>query len=189
MGAATRPITEPCALASRQRDDGVLDRGGAARVQHRRSLRTQSDAWHLGADQTVRRSLDLRPPSRRTRPAAVNLVNKASLDVLIPPLILVVAGIVVAILGRRGRQGRLPRQDWAGIRTPSTMRSDEAWRAAGILMETSGWVAAALGCTAALLFAAGLSWATVLMLAATGLLLVGVAYAGVRGVQAARRVG
>lgn len=38
-------------------------------------------------------------------------------------------GLVVVVLGRMAAQGRLPRNLFAGIRIPSTMRSDEAWRA------------------------------------------------------------
>lgn len=38
-------------------------------------------------------------------------------------------GLVVMVLGRLAATGRLPRNLFAGIRLPSTMRSDEAWRA------------------------------------------------------------
>lgn len=50
-------------------------------------------------------------------------------------------GLIVAGLGRMSATGRLPRNVFAGIRIPSTMRSDEAWRA--------GHHAAALALTAA----------------------------------------
>ena len=37
-------------------------------------------------------------------------------------------GLVVIALGRMAAAGKLPRNLLAGIRIPSTMRSDEAWR-------------------------------------------------------------
>jgi hypothetical protein len=39
------------------------------------------------------------------------------------------SGLVVVVLGRMAAKGRLPRNLFAGIRIPATMRSDEAWRA------------------------------------------------------------
>ena len=39
------------------------------------------------------------------------------------------AGLVMIALGRLSATGRLPRNVFAGIRIPSTMRSDDAWRA------------------------------------------------------------
>jgi hypothetical protein len=38
-------------------------------------------------------------------------------------------GVVLVVVGRLAASGRLPRNILAGIRLPSTMRSDEAWRA------------------------------------------------------------
>jgi hypothetical protein len=38
-------------------------------------------------------------------------------------------GVIVVVLGRMAAKERLPRNIFAGIRIPSTMRSDEAWRA------------------------------------------------------------
>lgn len=38
-------------------------------------------------------------------------------------------GLIVIALGRLAKAGRLPRNVFAGIRIPSTMRSDEAWLA------------------------------------------------------------
>jgi SdpI/YfhL protein family len=38
--------------------------------------------------------------------------------------------MIVVGVGRMAATGRLPRNLFAGIRIPSTMRSDEAWRAA-----------------------------------------------------------
>ncbi|MGO9962950.1 MAG: SdpI family protein [Acidimicrobiales bacterium] len=39
------------------------------------------------------------------------------------------SGGIVIVLGRMAATGRLPRNIFAGIRLPSTMRSDEAWDA------------------------------------------------------------
>lgn len=39
------------------------------------------------------------------------------------------SGVIVMVVGRMAARGRLPRNPFAGIRLPSTMRSDEAWRA------------------------------------------------------------
>src|ERR1700678_2578058 len=39
------------------------------------------------------------------------------------------SGVVMIALGRAAAVGRLPRNLFAGIRIPSTLRSDEAWRA------------------------------------------------------------
>ncbi len=38
------------------------------------------------------------------------------------------SGVVMVALGRAAATGRLPRNLFAGIRIPSTLRSDEAWR-------------------------------------------------------------
>ena len=42
---------------------------------------------------------------------------------------LALPGLIVMVVGRMAATGRLPRNLFAGIRLPSTMRSDEAWRA------------------------------------------------------------
>jgi hypothetical protein len=106
--------------------------------------------------------------------------------------VLAAAGALVALIGRRGRQGRLPRQHWAGIRTPSTMRSDDAWlaahRAGGPPMEVAGWFAVALGALAVILAPTGLIGPEALPVLAAGVLLVGVTIGGVLGVRAARHL-
>lgn len=43
---------------------------------------------------------------------------------------LMLTGVVLMFLALRARTGRLPRNGWAGIRLPRTMRSEEAWKAA-----------------------------------------------------------
>lgn len=45
-------------------------------------------------------------------------------------VILALAGLVVIGVAIRGWQGRLPRNFVAGVRTPATMRSDEAFQIA-----------------------------------------------------------
>jgi SdpI/YfhL protein family len=40
---------------------------------------------------------------------------------------LVVIDAVIIVATRRAASGRLPRNQWIGIRSPSTMRSDQAW--------------------------------------------------------------
>lgn len=42
---------------------------------------------------------------------------------------LLAGAVVVAVVTRRAAEGRLARNHWAGIRLPSTMRSDAAWTA------------------------------------------------------------
>lgn len=37
--------------------------------------------------------------------------------------------VVLIVLASRAANGRLARNQWVGIRTPSTMRSDQAWKA------------------------------------------------------------
>jgi hypothetical protein len=54
------------------------------------------------------------------------------------------AGVIVIALGRMAATGRLPRSNFAGIRIPSTMRTDEAWRA-GHQAAASALTAAGVG--------------------------------------------
>lgn len=44
-------------------------------------------------------------------------------------LALLVAGMALIVMGWLGLQGRLPRQAFAGIRTPYAMANDEQWEA------------------------------------------------------------
>ncbi|TQM82782.1 SdpI/YhfL family protein [Saccharothrix saharensis] len=45
-------------------------------------------------------------------------------------LVLGLGGLVVALVGYLGRTERLPRNRFVGLRTPATMRSEEAFRVA-----------------------------------------------------------
>lgn len=40
---------------------------------------------------------------------------------------LILAAFAIIAIARRGAYGKLPRNHWAGIRTPTTLASDEAW--------------------------------------------------------------
>jgi uncharacterized membrane protein len=66
---------------------------------------------------------------------------------------LVLAGTVMVAIGRLADAGRLPRNPIAGIRIPSTMRSDAAWKA-GHRAGARALTAAGLGPLAAALVAA-----------------------------------
>lgn len=54
------------------------------------------------------------------------------------------SGVIILVLGRLSAAGRLPRNPLAGIRIPSTLRSDEAWRA-GHRAAASALTAAGVG--------------------------------------------
>jgi uncharacterized membrane protein len=44
-------------------------------------------------------------------------------------IVMLFASMAVIMLGWQGWQGKLPRQGWAGIRTPYAMANDEQWKA------------------------------------------------------------
>jgi hypothetical protein len=96
------------------------------------------------------------------------------------------AGLVVIGLGRMAATGRLPRNLFAGIRIPSTLRSDEAWRA-GHQAAAAALTAAGVGPVVAAVIVAAKSPArdteTVLSRIGTGWLL---AWLGLATVQASR---
>jgi SdpI/YfhL protein family len=75
--------------------------------------------------------------------------------VLVPAIVEVLAGFIVVWLAVRMRQGRVARGSAAGVRTPSTMRSDAAFetanKAAAPLTGAGGAVLAACGVLAAVL--------------------------------------
>jgi hypothetical protein len=74
---------------------------------------------------------------------------------LVPAIVEVLAGFIVVWLAVRMRQGRVARGSAAGVRTPSTMRSDAAFetanKAAAPLAGAGGAVLAVGGVLAAVL--------------------------------------
>lgn len=56
----------------------------------------------------------------------------------IAALVLIGGGALAVGVGFRARAGRLTRQSWVGIRTPTTMESDDAWREGH--QAASGWL-------------------------------------------------
>lgn len=70
-----------------------------------------------------------------------------------------VAALMI-IVNWRAATGRLARNQWTGIRTPSTMRNDQAWRAGhrAALRLTPMYVVNAVAACAVLAFAAVRSW-------------------------------
>jgi hypothetical protein len=66
---------------------------------------------------------------RRFRRQDLGIPGRSNLVGMLRAIKLGVAGVIVVGLGRLAAMGRLPRNILAGIRIPSTMRSDEAWRA------------------------------------------------------------
>lgn len=51
-----------------------------------------------------------------------------------------VVGLAILVIGRRIRAGSLPRNRWVGMRTATTMRSEEAWDAAQRATLPSLWL-------------------------------------------------
>lgn len=75
---------------------------------------------------------------------------------IVPAVILIVVGLVLIVLAVASWQGRLPRNFVAGVRTPTTMRSDQAFKVAnkvaapltaagGAVLVLGGVLAALLG--------------------------------------------
>jgi len=104
------------------------------------------------------------------------------------------SGLFIMRMATRMGDGRFKRNRWAGIRTPSTMKSDEAWRTAheagAPLMRSAGTLGAAGGLTGIVASLLGGSEGVVV-----GLILAGVAamtvlliLATVRGARAAREL-
>jgi hypothetical protein len=111
-----------------------------------------------------------------------------SMDVL--PLLLVFAGLAAVTVGCLGLAERLPRNNIAGVRTATTMRSDTAFqvanKAAGVPTLTGGGVALA-GAVAAWLLPTEEGVLTVVIAAMIGMLALTV-LGGVLGVRAAKVV-
>ena len=97
--------------------------------------------------------------------------------------------MIVVALGRLSATARLPRSLLAGIRTPSTMRSDEAWRAGHHAAATALTAAGVGPMVVALLVAAkspGRKAETVLSRIGAGWLLAWLGLATVQANRAAR---
>ncbi|MCX6503499.1 MAG: SdpI family protein [Microbacterium sp.] len=101
------------------------------------------------------------------------------MDIAVSLLLFVVmagAGMLLLWMARATASGRLKRNQFAGIRIPSTLASDEAWLAAHVRAkrptEFAGWAAIATGLFALLpvpdpVLAAGVIAGCVVMLAFT----------------------
>lgn len=104
------------------------------------------------------------------------------------------SGLVIIWMGNRMTDGRFSPNKWAGIRTPSTMKSDEAWYAAhevgGPWMSRGGLVAAVGGLTGMLAATFGFSegWVAALILAGTLPMIVMLVMATFLGAKAAREI-
>jgi len=102
-------------------------------------------------------------------------------------VVIVLAGLLIVWLAIRSWQGRLSRNYIAGVRTPSTMRSDEAFRvankAAAPFSLVSGLLFVVTGVVAAIVPA---HTATVVLPTGVVVAAVVVVVGGVIGVRAAR---
>ena len=107
---------------------------------------------------------------------------------------MLVTGLLIMWMGNRMAEGRFKRNGWAGIRTPSTMKSDEAWLAAheagAPLMSAAGTFGARGGLLGIIAGLLGASEGVVLGLILGGALVMTVLLivATVRGARAARQV-
>jgi len=109
---------------------------------------------------------------------------------LIAGIALIIGGVAIVGAGALGKAGRLSRQSIVGIRTKSTMASDEAWFAAhraGAVWVMAGGVLMALGGVLTIL-AETEEAAGVVALITAGVGLVPIVIGGVRGNSAARSV-
>ena len=102
------------------------------------------------------------------------------------------AGLIVVALGRMAAEGRLPRNVFAGIRIPSTLRSDDSWRA-GHFAAASALTAAGFGPVVAAIVVAvtnpGRDAESVLLRIGNGWLLAWLGLATTQASRAARAVG
>ncbi len=109
--------------------------------------------------------------------------------------LMLLTGLVIMWMSNRMAEGEFKPNKWAGIRTPSTMKSDEAWYAAHEAGAAAMNAAGMLGATGGLAgIIAGLFGASEAVVA--GLILAGalpmtilLIVSAVRGIRAARRIG
>lgn len=110
---------------------------------------------------------------------------------IVAAIALVIGGLVVAWVGRLGLQDRLPRQHWAGMRTRTTLATDDSWvaahRASGRATVTGG-VVMALGGIAAILSNSDEETAAGILMGALAVAGVAIVVGVVRGQRAAREV-
>lgn len=63
--------------------------------------------------------------------------------------VIALVGVLLAVVGRRARAGSLTRNRWAGVRTPATLASDEAFalgnRVASPFLLAGGGIAVVVG--------------------------------------------
>ena len=103
---------------------------------------------------------------------------------MIGPIVVIVVGLLVGATGVLGRLGRLPRNRLLGVRTASTMRSDEAFLAGNRVVGPAtalGGLAAVTGGVLALFLPHPETFVLAGVLAMAALAI----YGGVRGVRAA----
>ncbi|MFJ6654101.1 SdpI family protein [Microbacterium sp. NPDC091313] len=115
------------------------------------------------------------------------------LSVLIVGVVLLLAGIALIVLARRSRDGRVPRNQLAGVRTGLTLSSDTAWypaqRAAAPATEVGAWGSVAGGVLVVvigMLPIASNAITTAIVLAAAVWMLAWVIAGAARGQRAAR---
>ena len=105
-------------------------------------------------------------------------------------VLLIVLGIALLEVGRRAAAGTLPRNGLVGLRTTTTMASDETWdaahRASGRWLQYAGIVPIPIG--VALFFQPSNALGLILTLVALTWTLAWVIAAGRRGQRAARTV-
>jgi uncharacterized membrane protein len=104
-------------------------------------------------------------------------------------IVIVLAGLLIVWLAIRSWQGRLSRNYVAGVRTPSTMRSDESVRvankAAAPFSLVSGLLFVVTGAVAAIV---PVHTATVVLPTGVVIAAVVIVVGGITGVRAARKV-
>jgi hypothetical protein len=125
-------------------------------------------------------------------------MSGAQIPVLVAALALGGCGVLVMWLSRRGRDGRLPRNQVAGVRTSSTLSSDAAWdaahRASARATAIAGWGPITGGAAAAVLVIVSpatepvMITAAVVLLAGAGWLIVWTLVGAAQAQRAARSI-
>lgn len=104
--------------------------------------------------------------------------------------VMIAAGGVIVWTARAAAAGRLERNYWAGIRTRTTLASDDAWlaahRAARAPVEAGGWGAVAAGVVVLFMPADPEAAIPLTVIAGAVVMLAGVLVGAWRGVRAAK---